>query len=620
MKDSRRLNPFGRFCCTIGNLPTSYMLSLTYEEQLIWFCKYLEETVIPAVNNNAEALEELQNLFIELKTYVDEYFENLDVQEEINNKLDDMAESGQLTDIIAQYLELQGILAYNTVNDMKNATNLADGSFTKTYGKLSLNDGKGHFYKIRELINTDVVDGENLIALVNYPTLVAELINDEVGKLNDLNTINKDTIVGAINEVNSKLDSIPLIFDGDLCSDVDDYIALRLLNWGSKNINIKPLGIMSSVYNDNIAPSVDAMMKFDNVLNVPIGYDTNKTKTQSSSYLQYMTNYPHGITKTENCEDATKLYRKLLVSSKNKVRIVCTGFMLNLANLLKSTADDISDKTGIQLVSEKVDAIFIMGGKYPSSNGSAEYNFANDPLNAKYVCENSPVRLVFSGFENGNNMRVGLPLLSDDTDVKDILTKAILNHTYSGSLGSQCWDAMIMLYALYDNNQEIKFDLIQGTNTVTNNGNNTFIPDNNGIHYYIRMNQNQSYYIKEINKRLWSKKYTDINSSYVNNPTVIGMDGNGKPIYRRFFQWTLGSANQDNFQQFVSFDRIFTYFAGFVNASGQMWPIPTTFVDNGNVAYINLWFDKTNSRIVEKHTYNFPTGKTAYIIVDYTLD
>ena len=102
MKESKRLNPFGRFCCTIGNLPTSYMLSLTYEEQLIWFCKYLEDTVIPAVNNNAEALEELQNLFIELKDYVDNYLDNLDLQEDINNKLDEMATDGTLAEIINQ--------------------------------------------------------------------------------------------------------------------------------------------------------------------------------------------------------------------------------------------------------------------------------------------------------------------------------------------------------------------------------------------------------------------------------------------------------------------------------------------------------------------------------------
>lgn len=100
MKEIEKVGAFTKMCCTIGNLPTSYMISMTYEEQLIWLCNYLEKTVIPAVNNNAEATEELQRLYLELKRYVDDYFENLDVQEEINNKLDEMAESGELADII----------------------------------------------------------------------------------------------------------------------------------------------------------------------------------------------------------------------------------------------------------------------------------------------------------------------------------------------------------------------------------------------------------------------------------------------------------------------------------------------------------------------------------------
>ena len=115
MKSIETLRPFTRFCCTIGNLPTSYMESLTYEEQLIWLCNYLENVVIPAVNNNAEAVKELQDLYVVLKDYVDNYFNNLDVQEEINNKLDAMAQDGTLTEIIAQYLNLAGILAFNTV-------------------------------------------------------------------------------------------------------------------------------------------------------------------------------------------------------------------------------------------------------------------------------------------------------------------------------------------------------------------------------------------------------------------------------------------------------------------------------------------------------------------------
>lgn len=104
-KKVEKLRPFTKFIYTIGELPSSYLFSMTYEEQLIWLCNYIAETVIPTVNNNAEATEELQNLYVELKNYVDEYFENLDVQEEINNKLDDMAEHGDFNQIIARYVD-----------------------------------------------------------------------------------------------------------------------------------------------------------------------------------------------------------------------------------------------------------------------------------------------------------------------------------------------------------------------------------------------------------------------------------------------------------------------------------------------------------------------------------
>ena len=95
-----KLNPFGRMCISLGMLPSSYKESMTYEEQLLWFFKFLDETVIPTVNNNADAVEELQALYIQVKTFVDEYFDNLDVQEEINNKLDAMAQDGSLADLL----------------------------------------------------------------------------------------------------------------------------------------------------------------------------------------------------------------------------------------------------------------------------------------------------------------------------------------------------------------------------------------------------------------------------------------------------------------------------------------------------------------------------------------
>ena len=172
------LPPFKKMCVTVGNLPSSFVESMSYYEALCWMYNFLDKTVIPAINTEGEAITELQTAFVTLKTYVDNYFENLDVQEEINNKLDDMAESGELTDIIAQYLGLAGIIAFDTVSDMKSAENLVNGSKVKTMGFYSANDNGGAFYKIRNIINTDVVNEIDLIALSDE-NLVAELIVDK---------------------------------------------------------------------------------------------------------------------------------------------------------------------------------------------------------------------------------------------------------------------------------------------------------------------------------------------------------------------------------------------------------------------------------------------------------
>lgn len=170
------LSPFKRMVMTIGTLPTAFIESMTYYEALAYFVKYLEE-VTAAVNQNAEATKELQTLFSELKNYVDTYFDNLDIQEEINNKLDEMAESGELAEIIAEYLNSNAIMSYNTIADMSVATNLIDGSFAYTYGQNSYNDGNGGFYKIREIQNTDVIDGYYIVALADT-NLVGERMSN----------------------------------------------------------------------------------------------------------------------------------------------------------------------------------------------------------------------------------------------------------------------------------------------------------------------------------------------------------------------------------------------------------------------------------------------------------
>lgn len=105
LKPVEKLTPFTKMIMTIGTLPSSFYASMSYYESMVWLYEYLKNQVIPAVNNNAEAVEELQTAFITLKNWIENYFENLDVQEEINKKLDKMAEDGTLTNLIKNYVD-----------------------------------------------------------------------------------------------------------------------------------------------------------------------------------------------------------------------------------------------------------------------------------------------------------------------------------------------------------------------------------------------------------------------------------------------------------------------------------------------------------------------------------
>lgn len=179
----KNLTPFKWFI--LENFP---FIEADFDALTEWqlFCKLGKEInkQIDKINELGLQVENVTNAFIQLQNYVTNYFDNLDIQEEINNKLNEMAESGELAEIIAQYIQLQGILAYNNIEDLKNAENLENGSFAKTYGKITYNDGMGAFYKIRSIVNTDIIDNDNLVALTNYPNLVAEKIQEIKDKIN----------------------------------------------------------------------------------------------------------------------------------------------------------------------------------------------------------------------------------------------------------------------------------------------------------------------------------------------------------------------------------------------------------------------------------------------------
>lgn len=182
VKTSPNIPPFVRFCT--ASVPMVFDNSMSYYECLCALTKFLQDDVINVINNNAQQLEGLLEGFTELKNYVDNYFDNLDVQEEINAKLDEMAEGGQLAGIIAQFLAAAPVFGYGTIAEMAAATNLTNGCIARVIGNTAAADGDGAYYTIRTKTGADDPDGVNLVAIGD--TLVGVRVQDAA--INNLQT------------------------------------------------------------------------------------------------------------------------------------------------------------------------------------------------------------------------------------------------------------------------------------------------------------------------------------------------------------------------------------------------------------------------------------------------
>ena len=124
-----------RFWCQ-KVLPLVYDDSLSYYELLCKVVDYLNKTMedvntaVEDVTNLNSAFGSLENhvnasetallqAYTDLQTYVNNYFDNLDVQEEINNKLDAMVADGTMDTIILPYFNEYVEDANNRINEFE---------------------------------------------------------------------------------------------------------------------------------------------------------------------------------------------------------------------------------------------------------------------------------------------------------------------------------------------------------------------------------------------------------------------------------------------------------------------------------------------------------------------
>ena len=124
--DYKNLTPFKWF--VLENFP---FIEADFDALTEWqlFCKLGKEInkIIDSQNVVGTQMENVTNAFIELQNYVNNYFDNLDVQEEINNKLNKMVEDGTLNNLIGAYIQpridAQNLEIQNFKNNVNNQIN-----------------------------------------------------------------------------------------------------------------------------------------------------------------------------------------------------------------------------------------------------------------------------------------------------------------------------------------------------------------------------------------------------------------------------------------------------------------------------------------------------------------
>lgn len=237
-------------------LPLVYDDSLTYQELLYKLIAKINE-VVESQNQTNENFDELYALFVQLKDYVDNYFKNLDVQKEINNKLDEMAADGTLESIVAKYLKYQLVVnpeGYGAVGD--GVTNDA-AAFKKMFTDAQNNGyiikltkpkynvaGIGRPYIIitmwGDTDKTTLLFGEN-DALVNNGSLSLKNIVFEC------ETTSTSPII-SYNQVNQILEIENCDFINTAATDSKRYaIAIRALNNLTVMKNISIVGFESGI-------------------------------------------------------------------------------------------------------------------------------------------------------------------------------------------------------------------------------------------------------------------------------------------------------------------------------------------------------------------------------------
>jgi len=274
---------------------------------------------------------------------------------------------------------------------------------------------------------------------------------------------------------------INIIFDSDMGPDYDDVGAITILHALADKGEAKILATMASTKYEGVADVLNVFNTYFKRPGIPVGVP--KGYALELRDWQHWTDtllakYPHKIKTNAEAWDAVKLYRKILSAQPDhSVTIVTIGFLTNVSNLLNSSADEYSSLSGKELIKKKVKLLVCMAGKFPSG---FEFNVMKDAAASQNVYEHWNTPIILSGFEIGEKIKTGLPLIHN-TAIKNDPTKDVFRISIpmakEDSLGRKSWDETAVLVAI--KGYSSWYTLHKGRMIVANDGSDKW--DDNGV-------------------------------------------------------------------------------------------------------------------------------------------
>lgn len=224
-----------------------------------------------------------------------------------------------------------------------------------------------------------------------------------------------------------------VIFDTDMCLDVDDVGALAMLHAMADLGEVEILAITFNETHKDAAAAIDAINTWYGRGDIPIGIYKGKLEDpDNSKYLGPLAKFPNDLTNNE-APTALKVYSDVLAAQSDKsVTIISVGFLNNLHDLLKADPE---------LVKSKVAELTVMAGVRNDGFNLVRHGLVSQ---SEYVIHNWPTPLVVSQF--GHRTLTGTTLI--ESPKSNPVREAYFKWFDDSFKGRSSWDQVTVLYGV----------------------------------------------------------------------------------------------------------------------------------------------------------------------------